>query len=125
MRSKHYWQLSKLSSTAFKLLTFLLLITSSIAKAETSTCYVYSPHPCAHMYLGQWTADNYEGSSSNTGRCMRRAQEYHDWCGIPNGYEVYAAYNVTINGVSTTVTSIAYKAPGNVLRFGYKWTYLP
>jgi hypothetical protein len=41
--------------------------------------------------------DNYQDASGNATVCVKRAQEYYDWCGSPNPY--YVAYSVySVNG---------------------------
>jgi hypothetical protein len=81
--------------------------TYALAYAPVSGCAIWNDvcpnHP---EYATTWFRDDYQGASSNEGRCLQRAVEYRDWCGTskPGVDRTRAVY--TSNGVYQDETSV-------------------
>jgi hypothetical protein len=79
-------------------------------KAGTA-CYIYVQGNCVQSWVptNKWFADDYNQSSSISGRCVHRAEEYARYCGLGNyGDQVNAALNIDSVG---TVNAQVFK-PG-------------
>jgi len=97
------------------------------------------PGPPTHCYIsiggpsqrcngfsapGGWFEDNYQGSGQNSGRCLLRAREYQQYCGMPSFVPVTAAFNVDPVATVTAQTAFGqgFHPP---VTYGFGWVALP
>ena len=71
-------------------------------------CYIYiSPGPtnsnCTDIPKADYVADSFQGSNINPRRCLNRAIEYHNYCGLSSKRYVNAYF--VLDGVATVASS--------------------
>ncbi|MCB9758008.1 MAG: right-handed parallel beta-helix repeat-containing protein [Candidatus Omnitrophica bacterium] len=71
-----------------------LLLQPDFANAQVTRCELQKPALCPDHPSINWmiTNDDYEGSASNKDRCLKRAEDYHLWCGYVQGEFVSATF---------------------------------
>lgn len=92
-------------------------------------CYVFLDPPC-HLHpevpSRRWLPDNYQGSPFSQARCMQRARDFHQYCGIPPQGRVLAAFNLITPGGELTIGAQNVGGPGQpVFTYGLGWEELP